>query len=90
MSDGLKIKFVGDNDSAYMSDRDENFRNVMVQEGRIRLETCFNSALIPLSYLLKLYTATYSGTEEPISATAAVHHWLLMEFCNAIGGHTIL
>jgi hypothetical protein len=62
----------------------------MMNEGKICFKTCFSQVKVPMPYIEKLARATYALDIEPTSFQAAFDHWLLCEFLNAIGTHSIL
>ncbi len=63
-----------------------------VSEGKICFRTCFRSAFIPASYVVKLAEQNYEDVTQgqPSSFTDAFEYWILTEILCSIGGHTIL
>lgn len=76
-----------DNDNSYA---ESSSRQAMMQEGKISFRTCFGEARVPASYLVRLGEKEYQAESEPASLKAALHHWLLVECINAIGGHSMM
>ena len=65
--------------------------HVLAAQGKISFRMYFQRALLPVSYVLGLASATYPAPGgEPKTFREAVDHWPLSEFISAIGGHSIL
>ena len=65
--------------------------HVLAAQGKICFRTCFQRALLPVSYVLGLASVTYPAPGgEPRTFREAVDHWLLCEFLCAIGSHSML
>jgi hypothetical protein len=86
----FQVRLVADNDPSYGNDQN---RTAMIRQGKISFRTCFQTVLIPASYVLVLagkhYSASATGSE-PTSFRDAFDHWMLCETLNAIASHTIM
>ncbi|KAJ7160827.1 hypothetical protein C8R46DRAFT_1223166 [Mycena filopes] len=89
----LEISFAAPNDTSYHGSTAK--RSQYMSAGKIAFRTCFRSARIPVSYLLKLSSASYPAQDEagndiePFTLEQAIHHWLLMEILGGVGDHTM-
>ena len=73
-----------------MYGQDAHLHSVMARQGKICFRTCAQCVIIPASYIVKLANTAYtSDGAEPSSFCAALDHWLLCEFLDAIRNHTI-
>jgi hypothetical protein len=61
----------------------------MIRNGKVSFKTCYQTALIPASYVIHLASEDYANDTEPGSFREALHHWFLCEILNAIGNHTV-
>ncbi|KAE9383466.1 hypothetical protein BT96DRAFT_1033001 [Gymnopus androsaceus JB14] len=87
----LEVILVSDDDRSYISNRsDERLRAEFLQNGVCSYKTCFQEMRIPVSYLISLLEATYSGETEPRNARDAIHFWLFRQILEAIGSHTFV
>ena len=64
---------------------------ILAAQGKISFRTCFQKALLPLSYVLTLASAAYPDPGgEPKTFRDAVDHWLFCEILSAIGSHSMM
>ncbi|KAF8164427.1 hypothetical protein BJ912DRAFT_863835, partial [Pholiota molesta] len=84
---GISISLCGALDADYAP---ASQRDVMMNEGKICFKTCFSQVKVPVPYIEMLARGIYTHDIEPTSFQAAFDHWLLCEFLNAIGTHSIL
>jgi hypothetical protein len=83
---GHQVRFVADNDISYGSGQ---FAASMMHLGKVSFKTCYQSAHIPASYVIKLASKDYANDTMPGSFCEALDHWFLCEILSAIGNHTV-
>jgi len=83
---GHQVRFVADNDISYGSSQ---FAASMMRHGKVSFKTCYQTAQIPASYVIKLASKDYADDTRPSSFREALHHWFLCEILSAIGNHTV-
>lgn len=86
----LQVCFVADTHPNYGGNISASNRDMMLQNRKVAICTCFQGLYILMSILNSFYRLLLAEGESLSTQHTYVKHWLLCELLVAIGSHTML